>query len=253
MKIKNFQKIDNSRSENKIERAKLQVLLLTDGSVIPKRNIITFANTSKTLINRFCNLIQNVYDYKIQKSRISFGKGTKQKLYLVQFGSKEICKDLLKDMTYITSKDVIFPDYWLKFQVKEISTILRNLFDADGGCSLRISSNKNKGCFEIERTVFLSSNNSNLRKFYRNLLNQIGILSGESSGKVTITNKVMMTKFKGLVNFSENVLVGYDSKHWQGIEKRRLLDTILKSYSIPRGYIQRFKTKKEIYDLLASF
>jgi len=229
----------------------LQALLITDGSVIPERNQISFANTSKELINRFCHLINKVYNYKIKT--IGKGKGTKKTLYLVQLKSKAICSDLMSDMNYNTTKsDISIPKTWFDFHPSKIADILRNLFDADGGCSLRISFRKDRKCFEIKRTVFLSCNNSNLRKDYRKLLQKIGIKTGESSDKVTITNKVSIGKFKELVNFSRNVHIGYDSKHWQGLEKRKLLDIILKSYFIDRGFIQTLASKRKIYNYLAS-
>lgn len=229
------------------KRAQLQALLLTDGSVIPKINRISFANTSNELIQRFCNLFSELYDYK--KLKIGLGKGTKRKLYLVQITSKNICTDLIKDMTYNTKQNVFLPDFWFELPKKEIQKVIRNLFDADGGCSLRIIWNKKKNCFEILRTIFLCSNNSKLRKQFKKLLNNVGIKTGESSDKLTITNKIMIQKFKDEINFSENVLIGYDSKHWQGIEKRKLLDIIIKSYSIPKSYR---KTSKEIQKYLTS-
>jgi len=247
MKIKNFQ--ENSQiSENKINRAKLQALLVTDGSVIPNGKRIVFANTSKTMIKKFCNLVEKVYGYRIEKSKIGFGKGTIQTLYLVQFRSKSVCKDLLTDMTYNTNFEVKLPDFWFKLSENNTAMIIRNLFDADGGCSLRVSWLRKKKCFEIKKTVFLSCKNTYLRKQYRDLLKKLSINTGESSDNITITKRADIERFCDLIGFSENVLVGYDSKHWHGIEKRELLRKLIMTYSFPRGFIQKFENKEEIYD-----
>lgn len=246
MKIKNFQK-NKPKFKNKINRAKLQALLITDGSVIPKGNRVVFANTSKTMIEKFCNLMEKVYGYKIEESKIGFGNGTKQKIYLVQFRSKKICKDLLTDMSYNTKFKVKIPNSWFEFSESGIAMITRNLFDADGGCSLRVSWLRKKKCFEIKRTVFLSCDNKHIRKQYRHLLKKLKVNTGESSGNITITKRKDIERFCELINFSDNVLVGYDSKHWQGIEKKELLGKLIMSYSFPRGFIQRFKSKDEIY------
>ena len=189
-----------------------------------------------------------MYGYEIAESRIGYGKGTKQILYLVQFKSKDICKDLLKDMSYNTTKKVKLPKQWFEFSKKDMSRIARNLFDADGGCSLRISYPKRKKCFEIEREIFLGCSNQKLRNQYKKFLAKIGIRTGESSNKLTITNRKMIQKFIDLIDFSENVLIGYDSKHWQGLEKRKLLRIIIDTYSIPWGHIQNFNNKEEIYN-----
>ena len=251
MKIKNFQEKQKVSPENKIMRAQLQALLITDGSVIPQGNQISFANTSKELIKKFCDLIYVVYEYRVPRSRIGFGKGTKQILYIVQFRSKHICEDLISDMNYNTTKYATIPKYWFEFRNNEISGIIRNLFDADDGCSLRVAWLKRKKCFEIKKSIFLACKNPNLRKEYRKLLRKINITTGESSDKITITSKEMIQKFLDIVDFSKNVMIGYDSNHWQGMEKRYLLRRIIESYPIPRGQIQKFKTNKEIYDLLA--
>lgn len=234
------------------KRAMLQALLVTDGSVIKKGYLICFANTSKELIRRFCDLIYEVYGFSVPKTRIYVGKGTRQKIYIVQFRSKEMCNDLLSDMEYTTKKAFI-PEYWSALKERDISAVLRNLFDADGGCSVRVVWLRKKNCFEIKREVFLASKNTELRKQYRKLLLRFGIITGDSSDKVTITSREGLSRFQRYVNFSKNVLIGFDSKHWQGLEKRKLLSMALKSYSIPWGEIQRFDNKKDIYDTLVSF
>ncbi len=162
MKIKNPEQVPATAKSKELDRAILQALLLTDGSVIPARYQISFANTSMALITQFCNLIYGVYGYQI--SKIGKGAGTKQALYLAQLKSKAICSDLLSDIpSYRTAPfedgkypETSIPDKWLEFSNEETASVLRALFDADGGCSLRVSESKKKKCLEIERTLFLS-------------------------------------------------------------------------------------------------
>lgn len=255
MKIKNFQENKSSISKNRIlKRAKLQALLFTDGSLIPDKYQINFANTSKELIEIFCNLVYDVYKHKLPKNSVGKGAGRKQKLYIAQFKSKDICNDLLKDVFGYKTKSVktFLPKQWFKFSHKELSYVLRSVFDADGGCSLRISWKKKKRCYEIQREVFIACENSHLRNDYKKLLNKLRIKTGESSGKITITNLDSIKLFKNLIGFSKNVHVGYDSKHWQGLEKRNLLNLILNTYSIKRGFIQKFENKEGIYNHIRS-
>ena len=239
-------------SKESPERAMLQALLVTDGSVTRKGYQISFANTSKELISKFCDLVYEVYGFSIPKKRIYVGRGTRQKIYIVQFRSKEICGDLIEDMDYSTKRSFI-PEYWSRLKDRDISAVLRNLFDADGGCSVRVVWLRKKNCFEIKREVFLACKNPLVRKQYRELLLRFEIKTGDSSEKVTITSKEGLSRFKKHVNFSKRVLIGYDSKHWQGLEKRKLLDLALKSYSIPCGEIQKRDNKRDIYEIVASF
>ncbi|MFH0949513.1 MAG: LAGLIDADG family homing endonuclease [Candidatus Aenigmatarchaeota archaeon] len=255
MKSKILEQTLNVIKSKTIDRAIIQALLLTDGSVIPKRNRITFANTSEILIKQFCNLVSSIYGYQVKK--IAKGKSTKQQVHLIQLQSKTICADLLSDIpTYRTAPfkndvypETTVPESWFEFNNKEIATILRAIFDADGGCSLRVARRKKRKCLEIERQIFISCQHPKLRSQYRRLLNKLDIKCGESSSKVVITGKKNFEKFRDLINFSEGVLVGYDSKHWQGIEKRKLLDILIKSYDTPYGFLQKFE-KNQIYSLL---
>lgn len=259
MKIKNFhsdlEQVPNT-TENEIDRAVLQALLLTDGSVVPAKNLVSFGNTSDALIKQFCDLIFKIYGYQIKKTHK--GKSTRQPLHLVQLKSKAICSDLLSDVSsYRTAPfkdgkypETNIPEKWFEFGDKEITTILRAVFDADGGCSVRVSWRSKKKCLEIERELFIACQHPKLRSRYKQLLNKLGIKCGESSTKVVITSKESFEKFRDLINFSEGVLVGYDSKHWHGIDKRELLNILIKSYDIPRGSFQRLE-KEQVYSLLA--
>lgn len=236
------------------ERAALQALLLTDRSVIPKGNRISFASTSEQMIANFCEAIYAVYGLRIPKERIGFGKGTRQRLYLLQLRSKYICSDLLKDMIYKTKgTDVDLPKYWFELPNEGRGKLLRYAFDADGGCSLRVTWLRKKHCFGINREVFLACKNLKLRKQFRLLIDGMGIKTGESSDKITITSRRDIEIFKNLIGFSAGVNVGFDSRFWHGIEKRKLLDIILKSYHIPRGFLQTFGRKEEFYNHMASF
>lgn len=255
METKNLEQVQDGSMN--VDRAILQALLLTDGSVIPKRNQISFANTSETLLKQFCDLMSKIYGYKIKKR--SFGKGTKQHLYIIQLKSKRICLDLLSDISgYRTTPfkdgaypEIKIPNFWQGLSKINLTKILRALFDADGGCSLRISERKKRNCIEIERTLFLSCKHPGLRKQYIQLLANIGVKCGESPDKVVITGKENFEKFRDLINFSEGVLIGYDSRHWQGIEKRELLDIIINSYNHDYGFLQKFE-KTQVYPLLRS-
>lgn len=245
--------IQNARKE--VKRAVLQAMLLTDGSVVPERNQISFANTSMVLINQFCNLIEDVYDRKTGK--LQNGKSAKQHVFITQLKSKEICQDLLYDVqTYRTSpfKDESYPEtnlpkLWTQFNNEEIAIILRTIFDTDGGCSLRVAWRGERKCFEIERTLFIACQHPMLKIQYKELLNKLGVKCSISKDKITITSKENFELFRKLINFSDGVLIGYDSKHWQGIEKKELLSAIIQSYNISHGSIQKFE-KNQIYSLI---
>ena len=259
MKIKNFQlnseQVPNTEKKKIIDRAVLQALLLTDDSVIPKRNQISFASTSEALIKQFCDLISSVYGYRIKK--IGKGKSTKQQLHLVQLRSKSICSDLLSDIpSYRTAPfrdgsypKTIIPKTWSEFGNNEIATILRTIFDTEGGCSLRIVYRKDRKCLEIKREIFLSCCHPTLKEQYRQLLNKLGINCSEYPEKIVITSKKHFERFRDFINFSENVKVGHDSKHWCGIEKRELLDIMINSYDIFHGLLQKFD-KEQAYSLI---
>src|SRR3989344_693260 len=223
-------KIQNTRKP--VKRAVLQAMLLTDGSVVAECNYVSFANTSMVLINQFCSLIEDMYGYKIGK--LQKGKSAKQQVFIAQFKSKEICQDLLSDIkSYRTAplKDENYPEInlpkmWSTCKTNEIAIILRTIFDTDGGCSLRVAWRDERKCFEIERTLFIACQHPMLKIQYKELLNKLGVKCSISKDKITITNKGNFELFRKLINFSDGVLIGYDSKHWQGIEKKELLDAI---------------------------
>jgi len=236
----------------KLQKARIEALLLTDGTLIEKYNKISFANTSETLINRFRKLLREVFGREV---KVGVGKGRIRKLFIVQLTSKRICSDLLRDFnSYVTSKDhIVMPESWSKFTIRELRILLRDFFDTDGGCSLRVSWRKERKCFELERTIFLSSRNDSVRKLYKILLKKVGIRRiGETKEKLTITNKEDIKKFAKLIGFSPGVRIGYDSKHWVGIEKRNLLRLIVKTYEFPKGFLQTFNSKREIISFLRS-
>ena len=242
------------QDDKQIERAILQMLLLTDGSVIPPRNQISFASVSKSLIKQFCNLLSDVYGYQVKT--IGNGKGTKQHLFLVQLKSKAICGDLLSDVaTYRTSPfedgkypETKVPESWYNLDTDQLIPIMRALFDTEGGCSLRVVYIKKKHCIQTQRELFVSCCHPELKKNYKILLEKVGIKCTESNTKLILISKENFIKFRRVINFSKGILVGYDSKHWHGIEKRKLLDLMIKSYDIPHGFLQKIG-KEQFYSL----
>ena len=232
----------------------MQALLFTDGSVMPPRHRVGFSNTSPVLIRRFVRLVKEVYGYTISKGYFQPGKSSRLPVTAIQFPSKEIVNDLLSDAPgYRTDpfKDGSYPDArlpvsWFALPEDQLAEVLQCAFDADGGCSLRVSRSAKKQCFELERQVFLTCWHPVLRKQYAELVNKLGISAHVYRDRVSITGENNFRKFADNIGFSPGVMVSYKSPRWQGIEKRRLLQLILHTYTFPYGYMQRFDARTAI-------
>lgn len=237
------------------KRAILQALLFTDGSVMPERHRAAFASASPVLIKRFIDLVRDVYGYRISKGYIQRGCSTNLPVTAVQFPSKEIVGDLLSDTPgYRTDplKDGSYPKAripkgWYALTDAQLGSVLRSAFDADGACSLRISESSKKKCFELEREVLLACWHPVLRKQYAELVNRLGVKATMHKDRVCITGEDDFRKFRETIGFSHGVLISSKSKWWQGIEKRKLLDLVLHTYTFPYGHLQRFGAKRAIY------
>lgn len=241
--------------DSAFKRAILQALLFTDGCVMPERHRVSFASTSDVLVERFVRLVRDVYGYTISKGYIQSGKAGRLPVTVVQFPSKEIVNDLLSDTPgYRTDprKDGTYPDArvpksWYALNDAQLVEVLRSAFDCDGGCSLRISESRKKDCYELERSVFLACWHPVLRKQYAELVNMLGITAAAHKDRVSLSSEENFKKFKDIINFSPNVNITFKSRWWQGIEKRKLLDLILHTYSFSYGYLQQFDGKTAIY------
>lgn len=237
------------------ERAQLQALLFTDGSVMPPRHRVGFANTSLVLIERFVRLVKGVYGYTISKGYFQPGKSSRLPVTAIQFPSKVIVNDLLSDVPgYRTDPyedgsypEARLPESWYALPKEQLAEVLRSAFDADGGCSLRVSEITSKQCFQLERQVFLTCWHPVLRKQYAELVNKLGIQATTHKDRISITGENDYSAFAERIGFSPGVLISYKSRWWQGIEKRRLLGLILHTYTFPYGYLQQFDTKPAIY------
>lgn len=242
------------------KRAQLQALLFTDGSVMPPRHRVGFASTSDVLIERFVRLVKEVYGYTISKGYFQPGKSSRLPVTAIQFPSKVIVNDLLSDVPgYRTDPyedrsypQACLPESWYALPEEQLAVVLRCAFDADGGCSLRISRSAKKKCFEVERQVFLTCWHPILRKQYAELVNKLGIKATTHKDRVSITGEDDFSAFAERIGFSPGVLISYKSRWWQGIEKRRLLELILHTYTFPYGHLRQFDARTAIYTDLRS-
>lgn len=222
--------------------ATLLGLLFTDGCVSPKGNSwrIYFAVKSKGLADIFTASIET--SFGLSTGKVRYGM-TKDGLHRRVVNSKDLGTFLVNNFgTFRTlAIEGKYPPTKLPvealIQSKLVAVFLRAAFSCDGGVSLHVG--RKQGILKesrwLVRTVFLSCVHPTLRRDYLSLLAYLGVSARDLSkdGKIRIESRNEIMKFYCSVGFLPGVEVTNDSKYWRGMEKQKLLELLITSYSNP--------------------
>lgn len=156
---------------------------------------------------------------------------------------------------HLTKKGKVYPTIRLPeiiYKRKENTTgFLKSITNSEGSIQLRVS--KHGKWFELMRFVKISCSHPLLLQEISKCLDTLGIenrLAPKNSPvSVIIQKKNSVRKFQKKVNFLEGIKVSNNGR-WKGIYKSSVLSALIDSYNIPRGKLQNFKTKEEVYKFL---
>ncbi len=244
MKIKNF---------NKKDLAKLVGLLLTDGSVryASRTYRIVYAGKSEELHKIFRNLMQSIFDLQNFYERID-NKGVR----ISEYSSKEagdflvnLCNTLRTKSfkTYPVTYPTINLDIFNQLTSDELKEVFRLMFSADGGVVLGAKWHKRFNKWELTRRVILKCSHPNLRKFYRDLLrNKLAINTKEWDASIAIDTKRDLYKFAKEIRFVDKIKASGKSIYWEGYEKNKVLDILLKTYQADPNIWKSFKHQSDV-------
>lgn len=236
--------------------ATLLGILYTDGCLSRKgKNAWRFylSNTSYKIIQIFKNCMVSLFKLNTKRIRISKKIVNGKPFYKAVVDSASSGEFL--NSKYGTFRTLafkseegkeIYPPTKLPFNKKSdhkiICKFLKTAFSCDGGINLYIAKSKFGYKFLI-RNAYLACKHPQLQKDYHELLKVLGIKSKIMSKdwKILIQGRDELNRFKEKVGFIEGVKITQNSKFWQGVEKEKVLNLAINSYSNPRKIINLSK------------
>lgn len=220
------------KRSHRLTKYKVRIIAhcMFDGSVnLTKSNgayEIGYCNKNKILINQFQNDISKVYGFKNAKIKYN-----NKKVPHMSYRSKEAYLDLLKyTPSYSTKeKNCKIPSVILNSPKEYKAIFLRAFFDDEGWCCIYKGGKADQ--YYIHRKSYIGGGckNHNIRKQLIRLLREFGIIAYDNpyDGKILIKHKNIL-KFKKTINFTKGVKAQGDSTYWKGIEKRVILNKLIK-------------------------
>jgi Mor family transcriptional regulator len=179
---------------------------------------IVYTNTCLKLVLKMLKVFDKVYGIKGHLSR-------RGPVFYVKWTSKKAWEDLRKYTLSYHSKEWRIP--------KEIfdpvilgRPFLRALFDDEGSVTLCLTGRK-----RLAREISLASACKKGREDIIRLSSLLGIHARNNKAKVTIRGKINTKNFQSRICFSKGVKVR--NGHWRGLDKREVLDLLIKSYNNP--------------------
>lgn len=232
-------------------------MLLTDGCVASSKFLI-FHNKSEVMHKLFQRQVTKIFGRVHFTERVE-KNGTKR----TQVTSRKIVKKLLtlcKIETFRRKQfeNGEFPEVRLPSFIKKLSRdmrlkILQIIFSADGSVSVSVRWHKRNKNWEIRRRVELSCKHPQLRKDFLELIKSVGLSPRISGNNITIEKKEDILKFAKEIRFIPGVKIGGDSKFWKGFEKNQILDLAIKSLSLKKKNLEKFKKKDDVINFLRFF
>ncbi|WKZ25510.1 MAG: LAGLIDADG family homing endonuclease [bacterium] len=242
----------SSKNEMSDIEATLLGILYTDGCLSKRsKNAWRFylSNTSYIIIQVFKNCMINLFKLDAKRVRISKKQVNGKPFYRAVVDSASSGEFL--NSKYGTFRTLVFksedgkeiyPSTKLPFNknsnLKIMSKFLKVAFSCDGGINLYVAKSKFGYKFLI-RNVYLACKHPQLQIDYHELLKVLGIESKiiKGDGKILIQGRNELNKFREKVGFIEGVKITQNSKFWQGVEKRNVLNIAIGSYKNPKKII----------------
>ena len=244
---------------------KLVALCLSDGGIGFSSNTmyIHFTNTSEVLLDLFKREIRKFSESKIHKQikprgitlRI-FDKKLVRALLNISPSYRTrpcnhfpICPFLKKDRKYgfgnhkhFKQNGLIFakttvPEYLFQ-TLKDRATFMRIYASCDGYPSIFP---RKSSWSAVERIVAIVCHHPILKTRLHEILVDLKIPHKTKPYAIEMRSKESITQFRKKIGFIDGVKMTGNSRYWKGVEKNKVLDKILKSYSM------KFKSRDPDY------
>lgn len=233
--------------------ATLLGLLLSDGEVNTKTNRILFSNRSEVLHKVFREKLKKLFGIQVFTSWID-----KKGVRITQVKSKEVRKFLTRILPQFRRKKLKGENNFPTLEVKELQKMLSKgnlvkkflqaFFSGDGSVILGVKWHKQKSSWIFTRRVQVTCKNPSLKNFIAVLLrNKLGMKPQIWKKEIALERKEDIQKFAKEINFIPGVKISKKSKNWRKIEKRVLLNLVLRTFGMS---LKNFKDKEEIFEHL---
>lgn len=250
-------KTKSFESFNELDLAILVGMLLTDGSVnvSGSHKNIAFTNRSEVLHKIFKEKMRNLFGIvKFQEWKDKRWRNVKTTF----LRSPEIYEWLQKlTPSYRTKPELDgkfppsrIPNFVLKLKPKEIAEVLRIMFSTDGCVCLGASWSKSDEMWQIRRLIKFSCLHPIIKEQVSELLRKLGIAHKADEEGIIIWKENDIRAFHQNVGFVNGVKVTRNSKVWEGFEKNHVLKLLIKTFSLKKRDLQKFKTKDEVVGFL---
>lgn len=231
----------------------LVALCLSDGGVgvSSGTRYVHFTNKSETLLTLFENEIRKFSKAKIHKQvkergitlRV-FDKNLVRALLEISpnFRTKA-CNSYPKCKPKYCKHEIIDGISWPRIEIPEKlfrtksdkTSFLRIYASCDGYPSIF----PRKGTWSaVERIVAIVCHHPQLKQRISHMLNDVGVPHTIKKYSLEMRSKDSIEKFAKYVGFLDGVEMTGNSRHWEGVEKNKILSRILKSYET------KFKSRK---------
>jgi len=230
-------------------------LLLSDGEVNNKSNKILFSNKSEALHEVFKEKLESLFGIQKFTSWID-KKGVK----ITEVKNKDVREFLTKFLSDFRRKKVKGEERFPSLQTEKLRKLLENknnarkflqaFFSGDGSVVLSVKWHKRKSSWVFSRRVQVSCKNPSLRKFVAALLKtHFHMKPSVWDREIALERREDIQKFAEEINFLPSVRISRKSKNWFGIEKKALLEVLLKTFGISTRSFKK-KEKEEIIESL---
>jgi len=211
------------------ELLKLHIMLLADGGIVERKRTykIYLTNNSEILQEIFKMSARKIF--KIKHFIRDDSRGTPQ----VIFHSKNAARELFKlSPSYRTLKHAngSFPPAKLtqtvfKIPLKRQKELLQLLFSLEGSISVTFQKRKEKT--QILPRIKLACKHPTLQKQFFMWLQRLGFQPTREKEGIYLRKLTDIKKFAKEIGFVKGVKIGGKAKFFEGVEKNKLLSTIL--------------------------
>jgi len=242
----NTKKLPESSKELTSDKVNVIAHCLFDGYVCNAGEYMTLGYTSmqKKQVQDFMKSVYKVYGF----SAYIENKGD---LYLCRFSSKNAVKDLMQySQSYSTKaeSDVGIPIEIMKGPTEFKQVFLRAFWDDEGAAIHSVISDK-RGNTHASRQLEAYCENGNILKQLLQIHEDLGVPAMISRKRIIISRRDGLENFQEKIGFSDYVVVNAKRSIWYKIQKKVLVEYMLKTYDIkPVVFVKTYGCSSNLAD-----